>query len=452
MKFPDGFTWGAATAALQIEGAAGRGDSVWDVFCRRHPERIHQQATPELACDHFHRWRDDVEHIAALGHKGYRMSVSWPRLFPDGRPNQQGFDFYHRLFDALLERQIEPNVTLYHWDLPAYLESWERPETVERYLEFARAAFAAYGDRVKLWSTFNEPGWTILNGYVTGLHPPCTQDFRAAVEVSLRMLEAHAGAVQAFRAEVPDGSVGLVLNMSAVHPAGPGAADRRAARLADGVLNRWFAEPALLGRFPRDVLHLYRDLLPSWFDPARHRDPVDWLGVNYYYPHYASADAQDTDFHLNTSGRADEACRFSIRGLFRFVRNPQGRYTEWNWEIDPQGLYLLLKRAHDYRPGLPVYVTENGIGLSDPSLDDEPRIEFVRQHLEAVHRALAEGVNVRGYYMWSLMDNFSWINGYKKRYGFLRVERASLERTPRKSAAWFREVARANALPSPGPG
>lgn len=449
LQFPEGFVWGAATAALQIEGEHGRGPSVWDDFCRAHPERVHGGATPALACDHARRWREDVDCIARLGHNAYRFSISWPRVVPDGvgRPSAAGLDFYERLIDALLEKGVQPNATLYHWDLPSALVSWENPDTVERFLEFAMSCFHRLGDRVALWATLNEPAWTVLNGYVTGLHPPCRHDYRAAIRVAHQLLTAHQKAVAMFRQGGWGGRIGIALNLCAVRPATDTDNDRAAARLADGMLNRWFVEPVLLGRYPADVVAVYErcGLMPDEGLVVT-AETADWLGVNYYYPHHAAADAPTTSFHLNNSGDPAEACVFSIEGLFRFVRNGGGRRTAWDWEIDPSGLHELLVRAQAYRPAMPVYVTENGIALPDDDLEDGDRIAFVREHLEAVYRAITDGVNVRGYYMWSLMDNFSWINGYKKRYGFLRVDPATLDRAPRRSAAWFREVALANGV------
>ena len=463
-RFPKGFVWGSATSALQIEGATfeeGRGASVWDVFCREHPERIFGRATPEPACGHYRRWAEDVKLMAELGHTGYRLSISWPRLFPGAgaRLNEKGASFYDRLFDALLAAGIEPNVTLYHWDLPQELGQrggWEDPETGRRFADYAFACCRRFGDRVRLWATINEPAWTVLNGYVTGLHPPCRrQDYAGALRAAQGLLRGHALAAAALRQERREARAGIVLNMSRIHPASDSAADASAAALADGVINRWFSDAVLHGRFPEDIRDFYsrQGLLPEGAGETEallRRAPVDFLGVNYYYPHYASADAPATEFHLNTSGRAEEDCAFSIRGLFRFVKNPRGRFTAWGWEIDPEGLFDLLMRVQEARPGLPVYVTENGLGrieeLRDGTVDDGERIDFVRAHLEAVHRALAAGAAVRGYYMWSLMDNFSWINGYKKRYGFLYVDRSTLERTKKRSALWFRDVAGANAL------
>jgi 6-phospho-beta-glucosidase len=464
IPFPNGFTWGSATSALQIEGAAaedGRGDSVWDVFCREHPEKVFGAVTPDPACGHYRRWREDVALIKELGHNGYRLSISWPRVFPGGgaRLNEAGAAFYDRLFDALLAAGIQPNVTLYHWDLPQELGEkggWENPDTCLRFAEYAAACFRRYGDRVKLWATINEPAWTVLNGYVTGLHPPCRpRDYAGALRAAQGLLRGHALAAAACRRERPAAAAGIVLNMSRIHPATPSPADAVAADLADGLINRWFSDPLLKGAFPAEIKKFYgeRGLLPEGLEETEallRAAPLGFLGVNYYYPHYASADAPDTGFHLNTSGRKEEDCQFSVKGLFRFVKNPRGRFTDWGWEIDPDGLCDLLLRAHKDKPGLPLYVTENGLGrveeLAGGTVDDQERIGFVKDHLLAVRRAIAAGADVRGYYMWSLMDNFSWINGYKKRYGFLYVDRKTLARHKKKSALWFRDVARANAV------
>jgi 6-phospho-beta-glucosidase len=467
-QFPEGFVWGSATAALQIEGATsedGRGPSVWDRFCAEHPERIFGGAAPDIACDHYHRWAEDVALMREMGHTGYRFSIAWPRLFPGGddRFNPAGAAFYDRLIDALLAAGIEPNVTLYHWDLPAALGDrggWEAKATIDAFLTYAERAFQLYGDRVKRWATLNEPAWATLNGYVTGLHPPARRDFRAAVAVAHHLLVAHARAVGIYhrleREHRWGGQIGLVLNMSRIYPATDSPADRDAAHLADGILNRWFIDPPLLGRYPADILALYRrhNLLPAWDAEELlvfQEDTLDFIGVNYYYPHHASAVAPQTSFALNTSGDPKDQGAFSIAGLFQFVRNPRGHFTDWDWEIAPEGLYDLLIRAQHYRPGIPIYVTENGIGLSESPdaagrIDDQARIDFVRDHLKVVHQAITDGANVRGYYMWSLMDNFSWINGFKKRYGFLYVDRETLERRRKASSYWYQQVAASNGF------
>ena len=454
MSFPPGFLWGSATAALQIEGAAaidGRGPSIWDVFCRDFPERIHERATPEVACDHYHRYAEDVGWMARFGHNAYRFSISWPRLLPQGRGevNAAGIDFYDRLLDALLEKGISPIATLYHWDLPTALGSWESPDTVAAFVDYAALCLKKFGDRVSHWCTLNEPGWSTLNGYVTGLHPPARHDLKAAVLVSHHLMLAHRTVCRDLGAS--GRKLGIALNMSPVHPASERPADIAAARRADGVLNRWFLEAAVLGRYPADVVELYERLgyLPAGYD-ALPNGQVDFLGVNYYYPHYAVDAPKQSDFHLNNSGDKKDRCRFALADCFALVSNPQGRFTDWNWEIDPEELERLLLSLSESFPDLPLIVTENGIGLPDElvdgQVDDQARIEFVEAHLRAIANAIKAGAKVQGYLMWSLMDNFSWVNGYKKRYGFLHIDRETLKRTPKKSAAWFAEVIRRNGL------
>ncbi len=470
--FPKGFVWGSATAAIQVEGAAslyGKGPSNWDVFCREHPEKIFDRGSPEVACDHYHRYKEDVRLMKETGHTGYRLSIAWTRIFPEGygRTNPEGIAFYRALFDELLASGIEPNVTLYHWDLPQTLAErggWENKETIEHFVHYARTCFELFGSRVRLWSTLNEPAWTTLQGYVTGLHPPNQTSHRAAIQVSHNFNVAHARVVKDFQAMKRAGAfaagaeaqIGLVLNMSTVYPATKDPLDVRAARLADGVLNRWFIDPALKGVYPEDIWELYRScgILPVHTESELalfRENTVDYIGVNYYYPHYASSDAPESAYHLNTSGKANEDCVFAIKDLFRFVKNPSGKYTDWGWEIFPEGLYELLWRAQEYRPGIPVYITENGVGMNEKlddqgTVNDEARIEFVREHLKVAHRAISNGVNVKGYYMWALMDNFSWVNGFKKRYGFLFVDRATQARSIKASGRWYREVSARNGF------
>lgn len=451
-KFPSDFLMGSATAALQIEGATeadGRGPSVWDQFCRQHPERVHERATPEIATDHYYRWSEDVAWMQRLGHSSYRFSIAWPRVVPNGRGavNPKGLDFYERLVDALLAANIEPNITLYHWDLPldlAQLGGWENPATVDAFGQFAQACFERLKDRVKLWASINEPAWTTLNGYLTGLHPPLVKDRKRALLAAHHLLCAHGQATSLH-------PCGIALNLSPVYPATESSEDREAARLADGVLNDWFLEAVVKGRYPDHLLGLYERLGIAPQSPhSLGRVPPSFLGVNYYYPHHASAGASQDEFHINNTGQAKVDCKFALEGCFRMVRNPRGQYTDWAWEIDPATLTTLLLQVAKKAPETPLYVTENGIGLPDRleggEVNDDQRIEFVRAHLLAIHRALSQGCPIRGYYMWSLLDNFSWINGYKKRYGFLYVDRTTQERTAKKSAHWFESVARTKVL------
>lgn len=445
-NFPPDFLWGSATAALQVEGAAsldGREDSVWDEFCRQHPDKIHQAATPELACDHYRRYAEDVDWMRQLGHNTYRFSLAWPRIIPQGAGamNPAGLDFYDRLLDKLLEAKIEPNVTLYHWDLPLTLAQrggWENPETVDAFVHYAQVCFDRFGDRVQLWSTINEPAWTVLNGYITGLHPPCKNDRKAAILAAHHLLCAH-GQVASLR------PCGIALNLSPVTPATDSEADKAAAERADQILNQWFIQAVLEGTYPSNLLQLYGELGLAPESPLQLvKVKPSFLGVNYYYPHHARAEALKDDFFINNHGDTQEACKFALEGCFEMVKNPKGRYTDWAWEIDPDTLRTLLLQIHNRVPEMDVYITENGIGLreevKDGEVDDQARIDFLKEHLTAIHQAMQEGVKVKGYYMWALMDNFSWINGYKKRYGFLHIDRDTLERTPKKSAFWYRDM------------
>jgi 6-phospho-beta-glucosidase len=471
--FPEGFVWGTATAAIQIEGAAregGKGPSNWDVFCEKHPEKIFEGEGPSLACDHYHRWKEDVGLMKETGHTGYRMSIAWTRIIPagTGAVNEEGVKFYRDLFAELLKNGIEPNVTLYHWDLPQPLAErggWENKEIISQFATYARTCFEKFGDQVKLWSTLNEPGWTTLQSYVTGLHPPNKTNHKSAIQVGANYMIAHAAVVKEFRewqkrsatAQAKAAQIGVVINMSTIYPQDPkDARDVEAASNADGVLNRWFIDPALRGEFPKDIWALYAKcgLLPDVSAEELKlikEQKVDFIGVNYYYPHFASADAPESAYHLNTSGDKNDDCIFSIKDLFRFVKDKHGKFTDWGWQIYPEGLYDLLMRAEQYSPGIPVYITENGIGMQetlsgDDTVEDNGRIEFVKEHLKVAHRAWKHGVNLKGYYMWALMDNFSWVNGFKKRYGLIFVDRKTMKRSIKKSGRWYKQASDANGF------
>jgi 6-phospho-beta-glucosidase len=434
LSFPADFFWGGATAALQIEGstrADGREPSIWDDFCRDHPERIHGRATPEPGCDHYRRWQEDLEWISKLGHNAYRFSISWPR-------GLRGLDFYDRLVDGLCARGVAPMATLYHWDLPSRLGSWENPRVPEEFADFVSQCADRLGDRVSHWMTLNEPAWSIMNGFVTGLHPPCLQDLGRAFAAGHQLMRAHHLALARLRAAGVRGQLGIALNLSPVRCAGSSAKDRRAARWADDYLNRWFLEAVVHGRYPSRAARLI-----GFEQTLENPQLLDFLGVNYYYPKWVAHSEERTQFHLNTSGQSQEKCHFSLQGRMRFVDSPgPTAKTEWDWEIDPQGLEDLLLDLHRTYPGLPLMVTENGIGLREDgaSARDPERIAFVEAHLRAIRRALDQGAPVRGYLMWALMDNFSWLNGYQKRYGLLAIHPESLDRLPKDSAWWLKRV------------
>jgi 6-phospho-beta-glucosidase len=343
---------------------------------------------------------------------------------------------------------------LYHWDLPEPLAQrggWESRETVDAYVRYADTCFRCFGDRVKMWATFNEPDIVVLMGYIMGTHPPLKQqDYRAAMQAAHHLTIAHARAVQCYHQQGHDGKIGEVINLSTIYPATDSAGDRAATAVADGMLNRWFIDPVMLGTYPADMVKLYaeRGWLPEMTEEDMallKADRLDWVGVNYYFPYHASAAAEETALAWNFTGKREQKVAFAIEGLFKMVEDEHARHTDWGWEINPEALYNILETCDLYIKGIPIYITENGIGLQeeveDGTVDDQARIDFVREHLQVVHRAIANGIHVKGYYMWALMDNFSWLSGYKKRYGFLYVDRATLRRYRKKSSYWYQEVA-----------
>ncbi|MGC4803946.1 GH1 family beta-glucosidase [Micromonospora sp. DT233] len=456
LRFPDGFVWGAATAAYQIEGAArddGRGPSIWDTFSRT-PGKVHAGHTGDVACDHYHRYADDVALMAELGLRAYRYSIAWPRIQPDGTGpvEPRGLDFYDRLTDALLERGIDPIVTLYHWDLPQALEDrggWTNRETAEHFAAYATAVHGRLGDRVRTWTTLNEPWCSAYLGYGNGLHAPGRRDAGAAFTAVHHLLLGHGLAASALRAAGAQ-TVGITLNPADVQPADPNsAADAAAVRLVEGLQNRIFLDPLTGAGYPADVLeHVSRMVEPTFIrdgDEKLIAAPIDLLGVNYYSPTYVAGrpDGGGNSAHPGTEGAVE------------FLPNAEPR-TEMGWTIEPAGLSRLLQRlAADY-PGLPLMITENGgafpdrVGAAGPNevgrVADDDRIAYLDGHLRAVHEAIGRGVNLRGYLVWSLLDNFEWAEGYAKRFGIVHVDYPTQRRTPKASARWYQEVISRNGL------
>ncbi|GIJ51457.1 beta-glucosidase [Virgisporangium aliadipatigenens] len=442
MNLPADFVWGVATSAYQIEGAAsadGRGDSVWDVFCRE-PGRIADGSSGDVACDHYHRWPEDVRLLADLGVDAYRFSVSWTRVFPSGSGpvERRGLDFYQRLVDALCERGISPYVTLFHWDTPQVLEErggWRNRDTAERFAEYASVVAAALGDRVKNWITLNEPYVSSITGYAEGRYAPGVKEGHGALAAAHHLQLAHGLAVPAVRAAVPDARVGLSLNLSPAVPATDSLADRAAADRQDLLVNRMFTDPILAGRYPDGLTELFSGV--SDFGFRRDGDleaisvPIDFLGVNYYYR-----------IHVADAPLPAERTAFDI-GV-RTLRPTDVATTDLGWPVEPQGLFDTLTGLAARYPTLPpVYLTENGCADTADGPDDDPgRIAFIAGHLEAVERARAAGVDVRGYFYWSLLDNFEWARGYVARFGLVHVDYATGTRTPKQSFDWYRKAVR----------
>jgi beta-glucosidase len=453
ITFPDGFIWGAATASYQIEGAAredGRGPSIWDTFSRT-PGKVYLGHTGDVADDHYHRYVEDVAMMADLGLASYRFSVAWPRIQPDGTGpvNVKGLDFYDRLTDELLGKGIDPVVTLYHWDLPQTLEDlggWANRLTAEAFGEYAQIVHARLGDRVGTWTTLNEPWCSAYLGYSSGRHAPGKQDPAATFAAVHHLLLGHGLAARALRSAGAR-SVSITLNPSAVFPVDPdNAADREAVRIIDGLSNRVFFDPLLKGQYPADMLaHMARFTDLSYIqdgDLATINAPIDVLGINFYMPSYVSA----------KPGEPAAPDQPGSEGIA--FRAPNGPVTDMNWPIEPSGLTRLLKRIHDDYPGTPMLITENGAAYpegpgADGEVHDTRRIEYLDGHLRACHDALAAGVDLRGYFVWSLMDNFEWAEGYAKRFGIVHVDYATQERRLKDSAKWYREVIRRNGI-APG--
>jgi beta-glucosidase len=441
LSFPDGFLWGTATAAYQIEGAHdadGKGASIWDTFSHT-PGTIERNETGDIACDHYHRYRDDVGIMAGLGLNAYRFSVSWPRVIPGGigPPNHKGLDFYSRLVDALLERKIRPFVTLYHWDLPQAMEDrggWGARETAAAFGEYAALMGRTLGDRVKDWITLNEPLATTTAGYIFGIHAPGKRDPALAFQVSHHLNLAHGHAVRALRATVPSSHVGITEVSMPVYPASDSDADRAAARRFDGLVNRWYWDPPFTGAYPTDVLERLGPLAPKIESGDRQTlsPAIDFFGHNSY----TRAVVQDDPTSM-TMGAAQV--------------HPKGHpVTEMGWEVYPDHLYDALTRiTRDY--GAPeIYITENGAAFADQivngTVNDPQRVDYLRAHLTACHRAIQDGAKLRGYFCWSFLDNFEWSFGYSKRFGIVYVDYPSQQRIVKASGHFFSQAARHNAL------
>jgi beta-glucosidase len=428
IHFPPDFTWGVATSAFQIEGAAdadGKGPSIWDTFSR-NPANIIDQSNGDVACEHYHRYRDDVALMASLGVDAYRFSMAWARVQPDGKGawNEKGFDFYARLMDALQERGIAPHLTLYHWDLPQGLQDnggWMSRDTAHRFADYAHEVARRFGDRLGSIATHNEPWCTANLGYGNAQFAPGVADAKQAVQVSHHLLLSHGLAMQAMRATTSKPRLGIVLNQWTAEPATDSAADIALAKLEWARSVQWFMDPIFKRRYPELALAHHGANAPvvaeGDFDIIA--QPLDFLGVNYYRREVMSAEDPP--------------------------RKPVGGdgFTDMGWEIYAKGMTDLLLQLKDEYELPPIYITENGMAAADRiengQVQDTVRIEYVRTHLEALKAAMDQGVDVRAYFLWSLMDNFEWNSGYAKRFGIVYVDYATQVRTPKASALWYRD-------------
>ena len=460
MPFGDEFVWGTATAAYQIEGGVaedGRGESIWDRFSHT-PGNVAGGDTGDIACDSYHRWAEDLALLEGLGATGYRFSVAWPRVFPSGSgsSNPAGLDYYESLVDGLLNAGIRPFITLYHWDLPQGLQErggWGSRDTAFYFADYADRVVSRLGDRCHDWITLNEPWVAAHVGHEQGRHAPGQRSLATALQAAHHLLLAHGLAVPRIRDVAADSRVGITLNLSPVHAATASSADEDAAARADGYYNRWYLEPLFRGAYPPDMWESYGESGDDSTGGGRQlalaleRDPppgacpfmeeddleriaaqLDFLGVNYYFRTVVEAG----DGHA-TLGFSQCAAREGEQA---------GPATAMGWEVYPDGLGELLLRVHgDYGP-LPLYVTENGAAFDDAAndsdfVDDADRIGFLRDHLQVLQEARSSGADVRGYFAWSLLDNFEWAYGYAKRFGLVRVDFGSLQRTPKASYRWY---------------
>ncbi len=443
LNYPEGFLWGVATSSYQIEGAwneDGKGMSIWDTFSHTKG-KIADGSTGDVACDHYHRWQEDIALMKQMGVNAYRLSVSWPRVLPRGRGtvNPKGLDFYDELVDGLLEAGIAPFVTLYHWDLPQALQDiggWTSRDVACYFADYTAALAHRLGDRVTHWATHNEPWVAAWLGYGWGEHAPGIRSAACALQVAHHLLLSHGMAVEVLRdLSNPEAQVGIVLNLANVHPASDRQEDLAASRRAEGFHNRWFLEPLFAGSYPQDMSEWYGAQLPEVRpgDMSCISRRVDFLGVNYYTRGIVKSNPEGGPLQLE------------------HVRVEDSEHTEMGWEVYPQGLYeLLVKVQQDYNPPA-LYVTENGAAFADEvtpdgKVQDDRRIAYLQNHLLQAHRAAQEGVPLKGYFAWSLLDNFEWAHGYTKRFGLVHVDFTTQRRIVKDSGWWYRRVIAENGV------
>jgi beta-glucosidase len=444
MTFPANFLWGAATSSYQIEGAAledGRGECIWTRFSHT-PGKIKDGSNGDVANDHYHRYQEDIALMKQLGLQAYRYSISWPRVIPAGTGtiNEIGLDFYDRLTDALLRADIQPWVTLYHWDLPQVLQDkggWTNPDIVKWFADYTDLATRTLGDRVKNWITLNEPWCSSIMGYLHGTHAPGLTDPIKAYRAAHNLLLAHAAAMSVIRRNIPEAKAGITLNLTPHLPATDHPEDVRLAWLEDGLANRWFLDPVFKGTYPADVVETLTQR--GWLeglDVSAIKDaavPTDFLGINYYMRW----------LHAHVPGQAD---------VTTFDFPATSRFTDMEWEINGAALGDMIVRVHqEYAPAV-IYVTENGAAFPEPAtitdavLEDPLRVAFYQEYLTAAADAIQRGAPLKGYFAWSLMDNYEWAEGFSKRFGIVHVDYKTQKRTPKRSALYYSDIIRTNSI------
>ena len=446
LEFPKEFLWGASTSDFQIEGAArqyGKGETIWDRYCKE-PGRILNDDNADTSCDHYHRYAEDVEIMKEIGLKAYRMSISWARIFPEGygAPNRQGLDFYKRLIEQLLKNNIKPVVTLHHWGFPQKLQDiggWANRSISDYYADYASFIFKELGDLVDMWITHNEPIGTSYLGFFKGCVAPGIQDFYTSVLVTHHLLLSHAKAVEAFRQSTKKGEIGITLNFHPAIAMSDKPEDIEAEQRIGLYFDRWFSDALFNGKFPRLLLDYYDRKgieIPRINDEDMKRicTPLDFLGVNYYYPHHVRYNPLKWPFEADF-----EPC------------SKGSRHTKTGWDIYPEGLYRTIKKLKDEYGNKKIYITENGAAFNDypdrnSNIQDMQRIDFHDSHIRQVYRCIQEGMNIRGYFIWSLMDNFEWTYGFTQRFGLTYIDYLTQKRTLKSSAHWYRDIIQKNGL------
>jgi len=460
------FLWGSATASYQCEGAwneDGKGLSMWDVFSHESPLNINN-VTGDIASDHYHRYEEDFKMMADSNQNSYRFSISWPRLFPHGKEtiNPQGVAFYHKLIDSMISYGIEPNLTLYHWDLPEALQKkggWENIETAYAFAEFSKLCFNEYGKKVKIWVTINEPKYSTFSMYFSGNYPPNVKSGQHLISAAYNTMLASALAVIEFRKFKDIGQIGIVADYDPVYGTDDSPETKWAMRMADNIHNNWVCDTALKGEYPADLLIELAKYYDLGLMKEEHKaifkaGTVDFLGINYYCRALVRPYTTGESFRgSNNTGKRKESTNNNedfrkamvVKGLFeQIIPLKDSNLTEWDFEIYPEGMYLTLKELMNKYGNIPIYITENGLGIRekpvDGKIDDDKRITFMHEHIKELLRAKEEGVNVNGYYVWSTFDLYSWVNGYEKRYGLVYVDfDDNCRRIPKKSYFWYRD-------------
>lgn len=456
-QFPEGFWWGSATSATQIEGAAaedGKGMNIWDYWYKSEPNRFFDNVGPETASDFYHRYKEDIRMMKEIGHNSFRFSISWSRLIPDGNGevNPEAVTFYNNVIDELLANGIEPFVNLFHFDMPLEMQQaggWENREVIDAYAQYAEQCFKSFGNRVSKWFTFNEPIVPVEAGYLYDMHYPNVVDAKRAFQVAYNTMIAHAKAVKVFRQHEIKGTIGIILNLTPSYPRSDNPADLRASRIADLFFNRSFLDPAVLGEYPQELIDLLKERghLPQTEKGDAEllkSNRVDMLGVNYYQPRRVKA----KEYLPNPYGPFMPDWFFDVYEMPGRKMNPYR-----GWEIYEKGIYDIMINLKENYGNIETFISENGMGVQNEErfiengeIQDDYRIDFIREHLKWLHQTIEEGCNVKGYHLWSFMDNWSWMNAYKNRYGFFSVDLETKERTAKKSAHWIKGVAENNGF------